>query len=100
VDARRQGTKGKRETFSLRREAEKRASKIEAEFNASGTDGLLVDGELRAMAMRGQNLLQPHNKTLADAVTHYVKFLDDLAAKSNSKTIAEFAGRVAGEQDE
>jgi integrase len=91
LDARRQGTNGKRETFSSRKGAEKRAAEIEAEFLKTGTDALLVDGELRAMALRGQAELKPYQKTLADAVAHYKAFLDDLAAKSKSKTISELA---------
>ena len=51
VDARKQGTDGKRETFSSRQEAEERAADIAANLATNGAEGLALPLELRVMAV-------------------------------------------------
>lgn len=83
VDARRKGTNGKRETFSDKKEAEKRAAEIELDFKTEGAAGLSLDAELRVMALRGKSILEPFGKTVADAVYFYANFLEQEKAKHN-----------------
>lgn len=75
VDARRRGTNGKQEHYGTLTEAERRATEIEAEFNANGSEGLALSQDLRAMALRGEAMLAPFGKTVAQACEHYRDFL-------------------------
>ena len=84
VDARRQGTNGKRETFSIEKESVERAAKIEKEFAENGAEGLSLSAELRAMSVHGRDILEPLGKTISDAVAFYKQHLDQ--EKKNADT--------------
>ena len=86
VDARKQGTTGRRETFTVKAKAEERAAKIAEELLGGGTEAL-IDSTLRNMALKWQRLLAPYGKTIDDSGNHYLQYLKDELAKSASKTI-------------
>jgi integrase len=84
VDARRQGTAGKQETFKSRAAAEKRAGEIEREFAANGNDGLALSGELRGLTLLANELLQPYGKTILEAAQFYRAHLDSEKERQDS----------------
>ena len=91
VDARRQGTKGKREHYKIRKEAEIRAAEIAAEFNANGVDGLAVPAALRESALRCSKILDGYGKTLDDATDFFRSYLEREKAKADSATVSALA---------
>jgi len=93
VDARRKGTNGKREAFSAKEEALERASEIEIDFNAQGTEGLALDSETRVMAVKGKIRLEAFGKTIADAVDYFEKHLKSEKAKAESATISNLVAK-------
>lgn len=91
VDARKQGTNGKREHFLDKAKAESRAADIEAEFRANGVEGLALPVQLRAMAVRCQDKLTKFCKTLDHATDFYVRHLEREIAKNNSAVVSTLA---------
>lgn len=91
VDARRKGTSGKREAFKSKEDAEIRAAEIKRDFDAQGTEGLSLDAEIRAMAVRAKIKLEPYGKTIADAVAFYEAHLKSEKAKSDSATVSNLS---------
>jgi integrase len=87
VDGRKKGTKGKREHFSTKAEAEDRAREIEADFRMEGVEGLALSAELRVEALKAETKLKPHGKTVMDAVNFYVAHLEAERKKQESATI-------------
>lgn len=87
VDARKQGTAGKRETFATKKDAESRAAAIAEEFSANGAEGLAIPIALRAMAQRCAAELEEFGKTIADATSYYADALRREKAKAASHTI-------------
>ena len=74
VDARRQGTNGRREHFSTKKEAEDRANAIAGDFDRLGNEGLNFPNDLRVMALHCSQKFAAIGKTIADATTHYLSF--------------------------
>ena len=93
VDARRKGTNGKREAFSTKKEAFDRADEIKRDFDAQGTEGLALDAEVRVMAIRATNRLEPYDKTIADACDFYEAHLKKEKAKAESATVSNLAAK-------
>ena len=95
VDPRRQkkglSTGGKRVYFKTKKEALVAADLLASEFQTEGSSSRNMDSALRVMAVQGKATLEPFNKTIADAVAHYHRFLLDQQAKEDSKTIAALA---------
>ena len=91
VDARKQGTVGRRETFAKREDAEKRASDIAADFSANGADGLKLPLDLRVMAEGCAKTLASFGKSLHDATTFYVQHLQRESKKLGSAKIETLA---------
>jgi integrase len=91
VDARKKGTKGKRETFSTKAEAEDRAREIEADFRMEGIEGLSLTAELRVDALKAEAKLRPHGKSINDAVNFYLSHLEAEEKKRQSATIHALA---------
>lgn len=91
VDGRKKGTKGKREAFSTKAEAEERAREIEADFRMEGVEGLALSAELRVEALKAETKLKPHGKTVMDAVNFYVAHLAAEEKKKRSQTIHALA---------
>ncbi len=92
VDCRRTGTSGKQEHFSNQKEAEKRATEVEVEFNANGHEGLALSQDLRAMALRGEAILAPYGKTVAQACEFfrdYLKKQEELQRSALVETLAK-----------
>jgi integrase len=87
VDGRKKGTKGKREHFSTKAEAEERAREIEGDFRLEGIEGLALSAELRVEALKAETKLKPHGKTVMDAVNFYVAHLEAEKEKQNSATV-------------
>jgi integrase len=90
VDARKQGTSGKREHFTTSEKALSRAREIADDIEQHGY-GAPIPLQLRAMALRCSELLAKFGKTIDDATTHYVEFLEAEQARSNSATVAKLA---------
>ena len=93
VDARRKGTNGKREAFSTKKEAVDRANEIKSDFDAQGTEGLAIGAEVRVMAIRAKNQLEPYGKSISDAADFYEAHLKKEKAKADSATIANLAAK-------
>lgn len=91
VDARKQGTDGKRETFSSRRDAEERASDIAADLAANGSEGLALPLELRVMASNCTKSLASFGKTIHDATVFYLAHLREELEKRDSAFVATLA---------
>jgi len=91
VDGRKKGTKGKREHFSTKAEAEDRGREIEADFRLEGVEGLALSAELRVEALKAETKLKPHGKTVMDAVNFYVAHLEAERKKQASATIHALA---------
>ncbi len=91
VDARKQGTNGRRETFSTQKEAEKRAREIESDTPLDKSLGGVIPAHLRFMAMKCDGILAAHGKTLQDATDFYVKHLLLEEKKAGSATVGHFA---------
>jgi integrase len=98
VDARKQGTDGKRETFSTKIEAEKRAAAIaqrqeEREIDEAryAKEGLTLPLKKRMMALECEDLLAKFGKSLLDATRFYVAHLDAEEARKNSATVDALA---------
>ena len=87
VDARKQGTDGKRETFSNRKQAEERAAQIAGEFAANGTEGLALSLELRSMAISCSKALAAFGKSIQDATNFYITHLQDELVKQDSARV-------------
>jgi len=119
VDARRQGTTGKRQAFGKLEEAEAHVVQVltdaerdrqdKARFEEAGLD---LAKRTRAMAVEAEEQLRPlgvtlldavrayvectgrlkkHGKTIADATAHYSAHLEALARKKDSATVASLA---------
>lgn len=91
VDARRRGTGGKQEAFKLLKDAEKRASEIEKQFVADGTEALSFPVELRGMALSASKLLKPYGKSIAQAAEFYKAHLDAIKLKEQSALVPVIA---------
>jgi len=91
VDGRKKGTKGKREAFSTKVDAENRAREIEADFRMEGVEGLALSAELRVEALKAETKLKPHGKTVMDAVNFYIAHLEAEKKKQQSATIHALA---------
>jgi len=91
IDGRKQGTNGKREYRKSRKDAEKRAQEIESDFKLEGIEGLTLSADLRNEALKADAKLSKHGKTLADAVSHYLTFLEQEEKRKNSLTISTLA---------
>lgn len=87
VDARKQGTNGKRETFSNREEAEKRAAEIEENHSLEGIEGMNLSPELRIAAIKGEKTLSKWGKSLDEAIAFYCNFLEGEEKRQKSLTI-------------
>jgi len=87
VDGRKKGTNGKRETFSIKAEAEKRAAEIAEDHQLEGAEGMNLTGELRVAAIRGETVLAKWGKTVADAVAFYSAHLEREDKRKDSLTI-------------
>ena len=87
VDARRQGTNGRRETFKTKAEAEARAQQIEDEVGKLGVEGLSFPTELRVMALNCASQLAPLSKTLNDATQHYIAYLKERELVDQSRPV-------------
>ena len=94
VDARRQGTTGKRERFSIKKEAEDRAAEIANDFERLGNEGLDFPNDLRVMALHCAQQLEPLGKTIADATAHYLAFFDAEKKRTESRKVSECFGRA------
>lgn len=87
VDARRQGTTGRREHFSTRKEAEDRANEIAGDFDRLGQEGLSFPNELRVMALHCAQQIEPYGKTIADATSHFIAHLEAERKRMESRKI-------------
>lgn len=95
VDARRQGTnsKGNRFNFKTLKEAQKKASEIAKEFDLKGKEGMSLDFDLRSMALKGRQILDPYGKTIDDAVLFYETHLKREAARTSSAFVSDLADK-------
>ena len=91
VDARKAGTKGGRTFCETEAEARERANGIAAEFATNGREGLAMNAALREMAFRGEKILAPFGKTVAQACEFYRDYLTSTAAKAASGTVEKLA---------
>jgi len=91
VDARKQGTSGKREYFKLKADASTRASTIAGEHERDGVAAMTISATTREMALKAEKRLIPYGATIFEAVEHYCKWRDAEAAKRNMKPIGELA---------
>lgn len=89
VDARREGTSGKRKTLKSREAALALAQELGGDFTASGKDGLNFPQELRVMALECKSILAPFGKTIRDATEHYQRHLKHEELISRSRPMAE-----------
>lgn len=71
----RQAGKRKRKFFSTKKEAEAFGQRLKVEFQNTGAEGVAFPSALRIMASECASLLEPHGKTLRDAVAFYVAHL-------------------------
>src|SRR5229473_8152110 len=88
VDGRVGNNLGKREYFAKLTEARIRADQIEVEVANRGAEALAFSTENRVMAVSCAERLRPHGKTLLDATTHYVNWLDAEARHQQSPPIS------------
>ncbi len=95
VDARRQGTnsKGNRFNFKTLKEAQKKASEIAKEFDLKGKEGMSLDFDLRSMALKGKQILEPYGKTIDDAVRFYADHLKREVARTTSAFVSDLADK-------
>jgi len=68
--------KWERKFFKTKAEAETYAQQKEIELLNQGREGVQFPSWLRIQAQRGQDRLQPHGKTISDAVDFYIKYLE------------------------
>jgi integrase len=91
VDARRQGTTGRREHFSTRKAAEERANEIAGDFDRLGQEGVSFPNELRVMALHCAQQIEPYGKTIADATSHFIAHLEAERKRMESRKISDLA---------
>ncbi len=91
IDARRKGTNGKEEFRKDKAEALSRAAEIAAEFAANGNEGLAISAELRFMAVKGEELLQPFGKSVLQACQFYRDYLAEDAARMAGEIVEKLA---------
>jgi integrase len=65
-----------RKFFETKREAQTYVELKEIELLNQGKEGVLFPAELRVMAHRAKDRLEPHGKTIDDATEFYLKHLD------------------------
>jgi integrase len=99
VDARRAGTSGRRETFTKKTEAEKRAAQIESDFAGNGNEGLAMSADLRAAALKGEGILAKYGKTVWQAVEFYRDFLEGKKAAEESALVETLADLWRAEKE-
>jgi len=87
IDARKQGTSGKREYRTTKTEAESRAREIAQDYLDDGAEGVKMDAALRVAALQGQAKLFPYGKTVGEAVDHFLRFLAAEETKAASMTV-------------
>src|SRR5438132_5027330 len=68
--------KWERKFFETKAEAETYAQQKEVELLNQGREGVQFPSWLRMEAQQGQEQLQPHGKTISDAVDFYVRHLE------------------------
>ena len=68
--------KWQRKFFETKAEAQTYVQQKEIELLNQGREGLQFPSWLRIQAQRGQELLQPHGKTISDALDFYVQHLE------------------------
>src|SRR5262245_47208395 len=68
--------KWQRKFFQTRAEAETYAQQKEIELLNQGREGVQFPSWLRIQAQQGQERLQPHGKTISDAIEFYLKHLE------------------------
>jgi integrase len=78
--------KWERRFFETKAEAQTYAQQKEIELLNQGREGVQFPSWLRIEAQQGQERLQPHGKTISDAVEFYVKYLD---ATQRSATVSQ-----------
>jgi len=82
--------KWERKFFETKAEAETYAQQKEIELLNQGREGVQFPSWLRIQAQQGQERLQPHGKTISDAVEFYVKHLEATQRSANvSHTLDE-----------
>lgn len=91
IDARRRGTNGKEEWRADKAKALARANEIAVEFAANGNEGLAISAGLRYMALKGEEMLNPHGKTVLQACEFYRDYLDELQARQAGETVEKLA---------
>jgi len=91
VDARKQGTTGKREYFQGERQAKARANEIEAKMLSVGANAPVIDAETGREALKGQERLLPFNKTITESIDFHIQFLKAETKKKDSQTINNLA---------
>ena len=85
VDAR---PHGKREGYPTKKDALTRAEQLALEIENKGTEAIGFPTEARIMASEGIKKLEPHGKTLRDAVDHYVSWLNSEKRKQDSRLVS------------
>jgi len=91
VDARKNGTNGRQETFKLLKEAEKRAAEIAKNLSQDGHESLSFPVELRGMALTASALLKPYDKSILQAAEFYKTHLDAVKLKEESALVPVIA---------
>ena len=85
VDAR---PHGRREGFNERQDAMVRAEQLALEIENKGTEAVSFPTENRVLAAECIRLLLPFGKSLRDATSHYVAWLESEKHKNESRLVA------------
>jgi integrase len=99
--------KRKRLFFRTKTAAEQELLRIKTKQKREGAAALLLSDATRVMAMEGERKLAPFGKSLADAVTFYVRHLEDSQRSISVRELADLylskqqkLGRSAVHQDD
>jgi|HubBroStandDraft_6_1064221.scaffolds.fasta_scaffold317603_1 integrase len=99
--------KRKRLFFPTKTAAEQELFRIKTKQKREGTAALMLSDATRVQAMEGERKLAPFGKSLADAVTFYVRYLEDSRRSISVRELADLylskqqkLGRSAVHQDD
>ena len=76
-----------RERLPTKQQALDRATEIELDFKAQGTEGLALDAETRVMAVKGKARLEVVGKTIGEAVDYFEAYLKQEKAMAATATV-------------
>ncbi len=95
IDGLRINGERKRPFFKTKTAADLELIRIKTKMAREGQDALNLSDSLRLMALQGERTLKPYEKTIADAVSFYVKHLE---ATKKSITVRALADKYLGFQ--